>query len=176
MSRIFILAFVLFATLFAVNAAPFALVKRETQFLPCPNAPADVALLNVKMTPDPVVPGGQETFAITGTMKKDIVDGDQLLIAFVDPNAQQPIGNPLLVDICKSTEAKCPIKAGTEFSTTQTLTAPSEEELPSTYIIGVGIGHGQPPNVEPIGCAYALITDNDLSAVPSADLDVWNFL
>ena len=53
MSRIFILAFVLFATLFAVNAAP--LVKRETQFLPCPNLPPDVAPLDVKMTPDPVV-------------------------------------------------------------------------------------------------------------------------
>jgi hypothetical protein len=170
MSRIFILAFVLFATLFAVNAAPLALVKRETQFLPCPGFPPDVVPLDVKMTPDPVVPGGQETFDIKGTMKKDIVDGDFLVIAFIDANAEQPIGEPLIVDICKSTGVKCPIKAGTEYSTTQQLTAPAK--LPSPYVIGIGIGHEN----EPIACAYTLVTGSVLSAVLSADLDIWNFL
>src|SRR5581483_11561788 len=108
MSRIFILAFVLFATLFAVNAAPLALVKRETQFKLCPDSPPDVVPLDVKMTPDPVVPGGQETFVISGTMKQDIDDGAFLGIVFIDLVAKQPIGDPLIVDICSSTGVKCP--------------------------------------------------------------------
>ncbi|PKB99198.1 hypothetical protein RhiirA5_366577 [Rhizophagus irregularis] len=114
MSRIFILTFVLFATLFAVNAAPLALEKRDIQIQPCP------------VTPDPVVPGTEETFDIKGTMKKDIVTGDFLSIAFIDNVVKQPIGDPLVVDICSLPGATCPTKAGTAFSTTQKYTAPKE--------------------------------------------------
>ncbi|GBC21798.2 hypothetical protein GLOIN_2v1614005 [Rhizophagus irregularis DAOM 181602=DAOM 197198] len=107
-------AFVLFATLFAVNAAPLELEKRETQFTPCPDFPPDAVGLDIKMTPDPVVLGAVETFDIKGTMKKDIIAGDWLVT--------------------------CPITAGTVFSTTQEYTAP--DELPAKYTIAVAIGRG----------------------------------
>ncbi|CAB4445175.1 unnamed protein product [Rhizophagus irregularis] len=103
-------------------------------------------------------------------MKKDIVTGDFLGIAFIDINAKQPIGDPLVVDICSLSGVTCPIKAGTAFSTTQKYTAP--KELPTTYAIGIGIGHGQPPNVEPIACAYTLV---GIDSGP-ADFEVWDFL
>ncbi|CAB4400141.1 unnamed protein product [Rhizophagus irregularis] len=170
MSRIFILAFVLFVTLFAVNAAPLELVKRETQFLLCGSFPPEVVGLDVKITSDPVVPNTEETFDIKGTMKKDIVTGDFLVIAFIDVAAEQPIGDPLIADICSLPGVTCPIKAGTAFSTTQKYTAP--KELPKTYGIRVEIRHGQQPNVEPIACAGALVVGNE----PPADFEVWDFL
>ncbi|PKY36048.1 hypothetical protein RhiirB3_457869 [Rhizophagus irregularis] len=61
MSRILILAFILFVTLFAINAAPLELVKKETQFLLCDSFPPEVVELNVKITPDPVVLNTEET-------------------------------------------------------------------------------------------------------------------
>ncbi|PKC55927.1 hypothetical protein RhiirA1_474798 [Rhizophagus irregularis] len=140
MSRIFILAFVLFATLFAVNAAPLELEKRETQFTPCPDLPPDAVGLDIKMTPDPVVLGAVETFDIKGTMKKDIIAGDWLGIAFIDLAKQLPIEYPLALDICTLPGVTCPIKAGTVFSTTQEYTAP--DELPAKYTIAVAIGRG----------------------------------
>ncbi|RGB40080.1 hypothetical protein C1646_753768 [Rhizophagus diaphanus] len=156
MSQIFILAFVLFTTLFAVNAAPLALEKRDTQIQPCPGLPPGVVELNVTVTPDPVVPGTEETFDIKGTMKKDIVTGDFLSITFIDNVTEQPIGDPLVVDICSLPGATCPTKAGTAFSTTQKYTAP--KELPTSYAIGIGIGHHvQPPNVEPIACEIVIV-------------------
>ncbi|PKC65561.1 hypothetical protein RhiirA1_460890 [Rhizophagus irregularis] len=95
MSQIFILAFVLFATLFAVNAAPLALEKRDIRIQPCPGLPPGVVGLNVTVTPDPV-PGTEETFDIKGTTKKDIVTGDFLSIAFIDDVTEQSIGDPLV--------------------------------------------------------------------------------
>ena len=173
MNRIFILAFVLFAMLFAVNAAPLELVKRETKFPPCPGLPPDVVGLDVKMTPDPFVPGQEATFDIKGTLKKDVVAGDLFGLGFVDPVAQAPIGDPLVVDICTIPGVTCPIKAGTAFSTTQKYTAP--KEFPKSYAIIVAIGRGKAPVSEPIACSDVSIGGSGPSAV-SADLDVWNFL
>ncbi|EXX63310.1 uncharacterized protein OCT59_024128 [Rhizophagus irregularis] len=173
MNRIFILAFVLFATLFAVNAAPLELVKRETKFPPCPNAPPDVVGLDVKMTPDPFVPGKEETFDIKGTLKKDIVAGDLLGLGFIDLVAEAPIGDPLVVDICTLPGVTCPIKAGTAFSTTQQLTAPAASDLPKSYAIIIAMEHGTPPDVEALACSAAIFgADSDSSAVP----DFWSFL
>ncbi|CAB4479098.1 uncharacterized protein OCT59_027485 [Rhizophagus irregularis] len=170
MNRIFILAFVLFATLFAVNAAPLELVKRETKFPLCPGLPPDVVGLDVKMTPDPLVPGQEETFDIKGTLKKDVVAGDLLGLGFVDLVAKAPIGDPLVVDICTIPGVTCPIKAGTEFSTTQKYTAP--KDLPQSYAILVAMEHGNPPNVEALACSAAIFGASDSSAVP----DFWSFL
>jgi hypothetical protein len=170
MSRIFILAFVLFVTLFAVNSAPLALEKRETKFGPCPGLPT----IDVKITPDPAVAGGDETFDIKGTIQKDIVTGDWIILAFLDVVAKQLLEEPLDVDICSLPGVTCPIKVGTEFSITQNYIAPPK--FPNTYVILVGIGRGIPPNTEPLGCAVALVGGSKLSAVSSADLEVWNYL
>jgi hypothetical protein len=173
MSRIFILAFILFATLFAVNAAPLALEKRETQFQTCAGLPPDVVGLDIKMTPDPVVPNTEETFDIKGTMKKDIVAGDWLGIEFIDDDTEIPLEDILFVDICTLPGVTCPIKAGTAFSTTQKYTAP--KEFPKSYAIVIAIGRGKAPVAEPIACSTVSIGGSGPSAV-SADLDVWNFL
>ncbi|CAB4402192.1 unnamed protein product [Rhizophagus irregularis] len=106
-------------------------------------------------------------------MQIDVVTGDQMVFAFIDLVAKQLLEDPLIVDICSLPGVTCPIKAGTVFSTTQKYTAPSQ--LPDSYAIGVGIGSGQPEFV-PLGCAIAFVGGNDLSAVSSADLEVWNFL
>ncbi|PKB94151.1 hypothetical protein RhiirA5_439440 [Rhizophagus irregularis] len=82
-NQIFILAFVLFATLFVVNVVPLALEKRDIGNQPCLSLPPGVVGLNVIVTPNPV-PGTEEIFDIKGTMKKDIVTGDFLSIAFID--------------------------------------------------------------------------------------------
>ncbi|RGB28704.1 hypothetical protein C1646_767501 [Rhizophagus diaphanus] len=172
MNRIFILAFVLFATFFAVNAAPHELVKRETKFPPCPKLPPDVVGLDIKMTPDPFVPGQEETFDIKGTLKKDVVAGDLLGLAFISIEALAPIGDPLIVDICTVSGITCPIKAGTAISTTQKYTAPGAKELPQSYVIGIVMEHGQPPYIDPLACSAAFFGISESSAEP----DFWSFL
>jgi hypothetical protein len=156
MSRIFILAFVLFATLFAVNAAPFALEKRDTKFSLCLDSLPDVVVpLRIILTPEVVVAGGIETFDIIGTMKKDIVDGDFIIITFTDNKAEQPILGKVTVDICNP-GFECPIKAGTQFFTTQQVIAPAN--LPSKYFINVGIVHPLPPSdADTIACSFGIV-------------------
>ncbi|CAB4436781.1 unnamed protein product [Rhizophagus irregularis] len=123
------------------------------------------------MTPDPVVLGAVETFDIKGTMKKDIIAGDWLGIAFIDLAKQLPIEYPLTLDICTLPGVTCPITAGTVFSTTQEYTAP--DELPAKYTIAVAIGRGIPPEkIVPIACSAASIGGSELSA----GLDLWDFL
>ncbi|POG76759.1 hypothetical protein GLOIN_2v1553883, partial [Rhizophagus irregularis DAOM 181602=DAOM 197198] len=170
MSRIFIFAFVLFATLFAVNAAP--LEKRETSFPPCPDLPPDAVGLDVKMTPDPFAPGQEETFDIKGTLKNDIITGDLLGIAFINLAEKHPVGGPLIVDICSLPGVTCPIKAGTTFSTTQKYIAPGAEELPKSYAIVIAIEHGNPPDSVALACSAAIFGASEPPAVP-ADLDFW---
>ncbi|CAB4396098.1 unnamed protein product [Rhizophagus irregularis] len=161
MSRIFILAFVLFATLFAVNAAPLALEKRETQFQQCSDFP-DVVVLDVNMTPDPPVSNTEETFVIKGTMKTNIIAGDWLAFIFYDLYEQQPIGDTHWFDICTRPGVTCPIKAGKAFSITQKCTT---SELPLLYTIGILIGHHE--LTKPYACSVAkIIGDSESSAVP----------
>ncbi|CAB5368137.1 unnamed protein product [Rhizophagus irregularis] len=173
MSRIFILAFVLFATLFAVNAAPLELEKRETKFPPCPGLPPGAVGLDIKMTPDPAVIGAKETFDIKGTMEKDIVDKDWLGIGFIDLDEQKTHRTSPYFEYLCNTGVTCPIKAGTEFSTTQEYTAPGE--FSARYAIVVAIGRGLPPDGESLACFSFIIGDSELSAVP-VGLDVWDFL
>ncbi|UZO15594.1 uncharacterized protein OCT59_007011 [Rhizophagus irregularis] len=68
MSRIFIFAFVLFATLFVVDAVP--LEKRKTSFPLCPGFPPDTVGLDVKMTPDPFVPGQEVKLLFASTLPR----------------------------------------------------------------------------------------------------------
>ena|SRR6266536_3290736 len=74
MSRIFTFVFILFATLSIVNAAPYHLDKRETKFSQCPTSRPGSAPIDVKISPDSVVPGGVVTFKITGTLIYDVND------------------------------------------------------------------------------------------------------
>lgn len=120
MNRIFVFAFILFATLSIVNA--------KIKFGKCGGPPGSVwpVLLNVKATPDPIEPGKNVTFEVSGKLDDfDIPQGTYLYVIFAS--------NFYSTNICLDTS--CPIKAGTTYSTTVTLTAP--KDLPSQYSITI---------------------------------------
>src|SRR5437588_6441904 len=70
MNQIFIFVFILLAALSLVNAMPHELRKRTTTFEKCTNSElADVPLLDVKISPDPVFDGASMTFTVSVTLK-----------------------------------------------------------------------------------------------------------
>ncbi|RGB29758.1 hypothetical protein C1646_672217 [Rhizophagus diaphanus] len=142
--------------LFAVIAAP--LEKKRNFIPPCPGLPPDAAGLDVKMIPDPFVPGQEETFDIKGTMKNDIVTGDLLGIAFINLAEKHPIG------------------AGTAFSTTQEYITPGVKELPKSYAIVIAIEHGNLPDIVTLAYSAAIFGASEPPAVPADFLDLWGFL
>ncbi|RIA88968.1 hypothetical protein C1645_739010 [Glomus cerebriforme] len=131
-----------------VNAVPHQLHKRQTEFGACSNLPPDTPVLDVTISPDPVVPVSTDTFTISGTLKKDITDAYNLYIAFVDDNGT--IINNDIVDICK--QVTCPIKAGTLYQTVQNAYVP---QLSGTDFIVVGIANGIGTDADVLGCATA---------------------
>ncbi|KAF0535227.1 hypothetical protein F8M41_009690 [Gigaspora margarita] len=147
----FIFAFILFALLLTVNAAPFKFNKRTTTFSACPNFP-NAEPLNVSITPDPPKSGTDEKFGVSGALTKhDIVKNKTILgIAYADLQ-QKPIGDPYHSAFNES------YKAGKEFSVSADFSAP---QLPVSYFIAVAVGDptGDPKNpLDVYGCAYALI-------------------
>ena len=151
MNRNFIFVFILLAALSLVNAMPHELRKRTTSFKQCPNSKlANVPILDVTISPDPVVSGASDTFTVSGTLEKDIVETTPLVIEFFDASGTV-LGTPYAEPICGTSGGPdCPIKAGTKFTTTATITAP--DSLPSQYFIGVAVAES--PEVA-LGCAVA---------------------
>ena len=148
MNRNFVFALILLTTLSIVNAIPHQLHKRTTGFGACANLPSDTPVLNVILSPDPVVSESTDTFTVSGTLKQDITDAFNLYIAFTDDN-----GNILssdIVNICK--EVACPVKAGTPYSTTQSVYVP---ELSGTSYIVVGIADGIGTDAHILACSTA---------------------
>ena len=148
MNRNFIFVFILLAALSLVNARPHELRKRTITFGQCPNF--DGPVFDVTISPDPVVAGASVIFTVSGTLKNDIVETTQLTISFVKPNGS-PLETTYSRPICSdSGDVKCPIKAGTKFTTTATVTPPGT--LPNPY--GIAVVIFEPPrNV--LGCAFA---------------------
>ena len=77
MNRKFIFVFILLITLFMVDSRP---LKRATKFKKCRNGPPQ---LEVKLSPDPLEPGEDNTFTISGKLDYDINDSATTFIAFV---------------------------------------------------------------------------------------------
>ena len=161
MSRTFIIAFILIATLSMVNAIP--LHKRAT-FNQCPLA--DTPTLSVSLIPDPIVAGQPQGFSVTGTLNNDVTAGlTKIAIAFADSTGQK-----ILEDIYYQTFIQ-PFKAGSQVSIT-VQGVPTPNELPPTYTIGVTIGDpvvGDP--IKPLtvyGCTFAVIggTASDVTDFP----------
>ena len=71
MNRNFIFVFILLAALSLVNAMPHELRKRTTTFGPCSNL--DKPVLDITISPDPIVAGASVTFTVSGTLKQDIL-------------------------------------------------------------------------------------------------------
>jgi hypothetical protein len=146
MNRNFIFVFILLAALSMVNAIP--LQKRTTDFGKCPpipQLPVQPEQISVSISPDPVVPGKDDTFTVTGTLSKDITEDYNLVIGFADLT-----GKTYGVFVQKMP----PTKAKTQFSVTDTVQVPAD--LPAAYAIGVGVSTlSNPPDV--IGCALAVV-------------------
>ena len=153
MNRNFIFIFILLVVFSVVNVMPHELHKRSTTFRKCRNPElADVPVLDVTISPDPVVAGASVIFTVSGTLKNDIVETTQLTIAFVDAGGSH-LGTNYSGPICGTSGGpNCPIKAGTKFTTTAKITAP--DSLPSQYGIGVAVIE-QPKDV--LGCALAAV-------------------
>lgn len=70
-----------------VNAIPHQLFKRNTRFEQCnPIAPVTTSppLLDVTLSPDPVVPGLLVSFIISGELSGPIVDSDIMILLQVN--------------------------------------------------------------------------------------------
>lgn len=126
-----------------VNAIPHQLHKRKTKFGPC----GDFPVLDVSVSPDPIVDDKNATYTISGKLKKDITDAYELFVFYYVDGAEG--GNNQNFDIC--TEIKCPVKAGTKFEMKQDALVPN---LPSNgYSINVGIETKDYSKFEVIACA-----------------------
>nr|CAG8680487.1 2766_t:CDS:1 [Entrophospora candida] len=139
-----------------VNAIPHQLLKRTTTFSQCPPlTPGGVPppLLNVILSPDPIVPGQSDSVTISGALSRPVIDGDIAAVALIDPAAKAPIGEP----------TTAPANPKTPFS--QVLDLEVAPELPATYVILTGVAN--PKTQEVLGCALSLIG----GSAESVDLD-----
>ncbi|KAF0520952.1 hypothetical protein F8M41_016012 [Gigaspora margarita] len=127
----FIFAFILFALLLTVNAAPFQLNKRATTFGSCPYPYVDS--LNVTMVTDPPKSEKSDSFNVSGNLTQvDITKNQTLLeIFYCNPDGSQ-IGDYYSQVFNES------IKAGTQF--TVTASDVPTPKLPDSYLILVIIG------------------------------------
>ncbi|RIB27869.1 hypothetical protein C2G38_2060904 [Gigaspora rosea] len=129
----FIFAFILFALLLTVNAAPFKLNKRAITFGTCKTASpttGPVDLLDVKIGNDPPVSGKNESFDVSGTMTRlNITEMTFVMIKYYDTEGR-------LIDAYAQFFTE-PIKAGTNF----TISVPDvpTPNLPDKYEIRVTI-------------------------------------
>ncbi|CAG8562801.1 10806_t:CDS:2 [Diversispora eburnea] len=112
-------------------------------------------LLTVKLSPDPIVPGKTVAVTMSGTLAVDVpADPGSTLaeVAFLDTD-YVPVIDPFSTDFCASEGIKCPIPAGTEFSTVLNVPVPASADLPSQFEIVVDIKDGK--TEEFLGCALS---------------------
>jgi hypothetical protein len=162
MNRNFIFVFILLATFSIVNAIP--LQKRETVFGKCPpipQLPIQPDQISVSISPDPVVPGQDDTFTVSGTLSKEITDEYKLVIGFADLT-----GKSYAVYV----EDLPPTKPKTPFNVVKTEAVPAD--LPGSYAIGVGVAKlSNPPDV--IGCALAVVgSSSKIASNPIASFPI----
>ncbi|CAG8557003.1 3759_t:CDS:1 [Paraglomus occultum] len=129
---IFSLFFVLVATVSAINAIPYGLSKRTTQFGVCGTISPLPPLLDVSISPDPIVSGTPVTFSINGTAPVDILSANAGILFF---NDEAKYYKTFHDDFCKLSNA-CPVKSGTKFEFKYTV---DPTDLPDSYTIDVGI-------------------------------------
>jgi len=129
-----------------INSIPHQLHKRSTQFKECKNSPP---LINVKLSPDPIVSGKTDTITISGKLKLPITKFSNFFVAFSDPDTGELIDS-LSVPICDTDGIKCPVDEGTEFTAKSDFSIPAD--LPKRF--GLEVIVTSPPN-HVIGCALA---------------------
>jgi hypothetical protein len=82
MNRQILYLFFLLATASIINAIPHQLIKRATNFGPCPVETSPT--LSITIAPDPVVSNQPVTFTISGNAPFDVPTNAVLNIVFLD--------------------------------------------------------------------------------------------
>ncbi|CAG8534651.1 10827_t:CDS:1 [Acaulospora morrowiae] len=147
MNKNFLLVFILFATLSAVNSLPHKHDKRISaiKWTTC----FDIPKLNV-VANDPVE-GQKDTFTVSGPIPSDINANDKLYMIFIDIDDPTRIFK-FLTDVCGAKGLpQCPIKGGAQFDVNITLTIPT---FSGSFIIYAMIGNKHDGT---LGCAYTNI-------------------
>ena len=161
MERKFIFIFILLTILSMVNAIPkfsHRLHKRATTFIECPSG---VPTFNVTLYPDPVIPGVNSTFSISGSPAQDITTGSQLgVFFFTNFNDSTAVGNPFKVNVCSL--ISCPKEAGDDFFIV--IDVPVPVTLPTSYIIIIMMVNS---TKEEMACAGTLVGDGTVSSTVS---------
>jgi hypothetical protein len=138
MKRIMVFAFTLLTTLSIVNAI--------TTFMPCSTAQNP---LSVKVSPDPLVPGGYSTFTVSGELLKSTSNA-LLGILFLDKSGKL-IGKVLSTDVCVINNG-CPVTfLSVEIGKVY---VPAVLPLPHTISVIVSERTAKSAN-EALGCAIA---------------------
>ena len=152
MKGTFNLIFILLTTISIVNAVPYRLHKRATTFAKCPidNPP----LLNVKLAPDPLIPGQNANFDISGTLAQAATTGSLVGIGFFGSD-QNFIEDPVFTTVCSLSGITCPV---TEFSAILQISVPAA--LPTSYTIIIIITQGSTY----LACASGIVTNGALPA------------
>ncbi|CAG8592096.1 16694_t:CDS:1 [Funneliformis mosseae] len=146
------------AVISTANAIPHQPQKRTTHFEKCNFIDPLPTLLNVKLNPDPVVSGKNDTFNVSGTLDTDITEITGLLIQYVDPETKKTVGDQYVGSICTGTD--CPIKAKTPFNKLATFLAPPTLPNPYQILVAVIESDGKILENEPeplLGCAMATV-------------------
>ncbi|CAG8546572.1 41560_t:CDS:2, partial [Gigaspora margarita] len=99
-----------------------SLKKRATTFIACSN-PYDH--FNIIVSPDPLIPGQNATFSVSGTLKQDITNNGVLIIEFQNQYFV-PVGVDPTTSVLQTT-------AGNQFNVVFELKVPPN--LPSSYNI-----------------------------------------
>ncbi|RIB08623.1 hypothetical protein C2G38_2270615 [Gigaspora rosea] len=127
----FIFAYILFALLLTVNAAPFQLNKRAITFGPC-NTTDLGDLLNVKLGIDPPESEQNELFDVSGNLTKyDITKNQTFLFISYRGKDGYLLSSPKIRYFNYST------KVGNPFNISVSVPTP---ELPDSYLLKVAVG------------------------------------
>ncbi|RIB21996.1 hypothetical protein C2G38_2033935 [Gigaspora rosea] len=124
----FIFAFILFALLLTVNAAPFKLNKRSTSFVPWGRG---YDTLKVSITPDPPVSEKDEKYDVSGTLTRLNITKDKSFLKFMYTGL-----NYYVIYFYTSTFNES-YKVGDPFSVSANVPTP---QLPDSYYIFVTVG------------------------------------
>ncbi|CAG8557022.1 3760_t:CDS:1 [Paraglomus occultum] len=129
---IFFLFFVLVATVSVINAIPYGLSKRTTKFGVCGETEPHPPLLDVSISPDPIVSGQSVTFSVAGTAPVDISSAFALFFFYNDKTKyNRNFGDKF----CNFYNA-CPVKKNDKFQFNYTV---NPNDLPNSYSIDVKV-------------------------------------
>ncbi|CAI2190719.1 8980_t:CDS:1, partial [Funneliformis geosporum] len=129
MKRNLTFVFFLLFTLSVIKAFPHQLKKRSTAFVLCPPKDGTTPpLISVELVPDPVLPGQNAVFVVSGTLEEDIISSTQLVSYYSNPDNSRSVSDNFTQYFCGG--SGCPFKANTQFTSYMSTTAPEILTVP----------------------------------------------